>query len=151
MKDIEKYRLACSHGELHALVRLEKLGRFCPSCGIEVDCPPPSPNAALAAGERLQTRYRSQDMHLESAQGRAASPPAVATGASSMKSGQAAPPWGMGREDVVVGFALRLPEALKLKLAWVAASAAGRVSQHTIILSAIERELDRLIEQAAMK
>lgn len=53
------------------------------------------------------------------------------------------------RQDMIVGFNLRLPEPLKLKLAWV--SEQTRKSQQLIVREALEQALNAEIDEIAHK
>lgn len=55
-------------------------------------------------------------------------------------------PWDRAHPKMRVGFAMRLPEALHMKLAWLAGHIPNE-SMHSLALSAIEREADRLIAE----
>lgn len=55
-------------------------------------------------------------------------------------------PWDRAHPKMRVGFAMRLPEALHLKLVWLAGHIPNQ-SMHSLALAAIEQEADRLIAE----
>lgn len=55
-------------------------------------------------------------------------------------------PWDTAHPKMRVGFAMRLPEALHMKLSWLAGHIPNE-SMHSLALAAIEKEADRLIAE----
>lgn len=55
-------------------------------------------------------------------------------------------PWSSAHPKMRVGFAMRLPEALHMKLSWLAEHIPNE-SMHGLALSAIEREVELLIAE----
>ena len=55
-------------------------------------------------------------------------------------------PWDTAHPKMRVGFAMRLPEALHMKLSWLAEHIPNE-SMHGLALSAIEREVELLIAE----
>lgn len=67
--------------------------------------------------------------------------------------GTFASPWEEGNERIINFFQIRMPEPLKMKLDWLHATqkvapGSKRLSTHHIALTALERELNRLIAKA---
>lgn len=55
-------------------------------------------------------------------------------------------PWASAHPKMRVGFAMRLPEALHMKMAWLAGHIPNE-SMHSLALAAIERDVERLIAE----
>ena len=71
------------------------------------------------------------------------------TASKSEPKGEGGMPWDDANSRVISFFQIRMPEPLKLKIEWLAARhlAEGKGSQHKIALSALEREIDRMIAE----
>ena len=62
-----------------------------------------------------------------------------------VQEGKGGHPWDAGNPRVISFFQIRMPEPLKMKIEFLASKLPGTGKQHKIALSALEREIDRMI------